>query len=109
MRALLALGGNAMTSPDGRARPEDQIAAAETPSTERRPNLSASNPELTIAINPTVAPTISTIRNFGAVSVVNNTTHDSGNTVTMWNNPAGTCSDTVTPLRPPNSRSISWK
>ena len=30
MRALLALGGNAMTSPDGRARPEDQIAAAET-------------------------------------------------------------------------------
>lgn len=30
MRALLALGGNAMTGPDGRARPEDQIAAAET-------------------------------------------------------------------------------
>jgi carbamate kinase len=30
VRALLALGGNAMTSPDGRARPEDQIAAAET-------------------------------------------------------------------------------
>ena len=29
MRVLLALGGNAMTSPDGRARPEDQIAAAE--------------------------------------------------------------------------------
>ena len=28
MRALLALGGNAMTNPDGRARPEDQIAAA---------------------------------------------------------------------------------
>ncbi len=28
MRVLLALGGNAMTSPDGRARPEDQIAAA---------------------------------------------------------------------------------
>jgi carbamate kinase len=28
MRALLALGGNAMTAPDGRARPEDQIAAA---------------------------------------------------------------------------------
>lgn len=28
-RVLLALGGNAMTSPDGRARPEDQIAAAE--------------------------------------------------------------------------------
>jgi carbamate kinase len=26
---MLALGGNAMTSPDGRARPEDQIAAAE--------------------------------------------------------------------------------
>ncbi|HLN76823.1 MAG TPA: carbamate kinase, partial [Nocardioidaceae bacterium] len=29
MKILLALGGNAMTSPDGRARPEDQIAAAE--------------------------------------------------------------------------------
>ena len=28
MRVLLALGGNAMTGPDGRARPEDQIAAA---------------------------------------------------------------------------------
>ncbi len=28
MRILLALGGNAMTSPDGKARPEDQIAAA---------------------------------------------------------------------------------
>src|SRR5687768_853375 len=28
MRVLLALGGNAMTSPDGRARVEDQIAAA---------------------------------------------------------------------------------
>lgn len=28
MRILLALGGNAMTSPDGTARPEDQIAAA---------------------------------------------------------------------------------
>ncbi len=27
MRVLLALGGNAMTSPDGRATPEDQIAA----------------------------------------------------------------------------------
>jgi carbamate kinase len=30
MRVLLALGGNAMTSADGRARPEDQIAAART-------------------------------------------------------------------------------
>ena len=29
MRVLLALGGNAMTNDDGRARPEDQIAAAE--------------------------------------------------------------------------------
>ena len=29
MRVLLALGGNAMTSPDGRARVEDQIAAAQ--------------------------------------------------------------------------------
>jgi carbamate kinase len=29
MKVLLALGGNAMTNPDGRARPEDQIAAAE--------------------------------------------------------------------------------
>ena len=28
VRVLLALGGNAMTAPDGRARPEDQIAAA---------------------------------------------------------------------------------
>lgn len=28
MLVLLALGGNAMTSPDGRARPEDQVAAA---------------------------------------------------------------------------------
>jgi carbamate kinase len=28
MRVLVALGGNAMTSADGRARPEDQIAAA---------------------------------------------------------------------------------
>ncbi|RYU11168.1 carbamate kinase [Nocardioides iriomotensis] len=28
MRVLLALGGNAMTGPDGRARPEDQVAAA---------------------------------------------------------------------------------
>ncbi|RLV50883.1 carbamate kinase [Nocardioides mangrovicus] len=28
MRVLLALGGNAMTGPDGSARPEDQIAAA---------------------------------------------------------------------------------
>ncbi len=27
MRVLVALGGNAMTAPDGRARPEDQIAA----------------------------------------------------------------------------------
>lgn len=27
MRTLIALGGNAMTSPDGEARPEDQIAA----------------------------------------------------------------------------------
>ncbi len=30
MRVLLALGGNAMTAPDGSARPEDQIAAART-------------------------------------------------------------------------------
>ncbi|HEU4812086.1 MAG TPA: carbamate kinase [Nocardioides sp.] len=29
MRVLLALGGNAMTSPDGRARVEDQVAAAQ--------------------------------------------------------------------------------
>ncbi len=29
MRVMLALGGNAMTNVDGRARPEDQIAAAE--------------------------------------------------------------------------------
>jgi carbamate kinase len=29
VRVLLALGGNAMTSADGRARPEDQIAAAQ--------------------------------------------------------------------------------
>ena len=29
MRVLVALGGNAMTGPDGSARPEDQIAAAE--------------------------------------------------------------------------------
>jgi len=29
MRVLVALGGNAMTAADGRARPEDQIAAAE--------------------------------------------------------------------------------
>ncbi|WP_248582773.1 carbamate kinase [Nocardioides sp. InS609-2] len=29
MKVLLALGGNAMTNVDGRARPEDQIAAAE--------------------------------------------------------------------------------
>ena len=29
MRVLLALGGNAMTNADGRARPEDQIEAAE--------------------------------------------------------------------------------
>ncbi len=29
MKVLLALGGNAMTNADGRARPEDQIAAAE--------------------------------------------------------------------------------
>ena len=28
MRVLLALGGNAMTGPDGGARPEQQIAAA---------------------------------------------------------------------------------
>ena len=28
MRVLLALGGNAMTNAEGRARPEDQIAAA---------------------------------------------------------------------------------
>jgi carbamate kinase len=28
MRVLLALGGNAMTGPDGRASPEAQIAAA---------------------------------------------------------------------------------
>jgi carbamate kinase len=27
VRVLVALGGNAMTSPDGLARPEDQIAA----------------------------------------------------------------------------------
>ncbi|WP_194896727.1 carbamate kinase [Catenulispora pinisilvae] len=27
MRTLIALGGNAMTAPDGRARPEDQVAA----------------------------------------------------------------------------------
>jgi carbamate kinase len=30
MRVLVALGGNAMTGPDGSARPEEQIAAAET-------------------------------------------------------------------------------
>jgi carbamate kinase len=30
MRVLLALGGNAMTGPDGGARPEEQIAAAQT-------------------------------------------------------------------------------
>src|ERR1700710_2942780 len=30
MRVLLALGGNAMTNADGRARVEDQIAAAAT-------------------------------------------------------------------------------
>ncbi len=29
MRVLLALGGNAMTNADGRARPDDQIAAAQ--------------------------------------------------------------------------------
>ena len=28
MRVLLALGGNAMTNAEGRARPEDQIEAA---------------------------------------------------------------------------------
>src|SRR5689334_8606313 len=28
-RVLVALGGNAMTAPDGRARPEDQLAAIE--------------------------------------------------------------------------------
>ncbi|WP_121255379.1 carbamate kinase [Nocardioides ferulae] len=33
MRVLLALGGNAMTSADGRARPEDQIAAASVAAT----------------------------------------------------------------------------
>ncbi|MEO8888762.1 MAG: carbamate kinase, partial [Jatrophihabitantaceae bacterium] len=27
MRVLIALGGNAMTAPDGRARPEDQRTA----------------------------------------------------------------------------------
>jgi carbamate kinase len=30
MRVLLALGGNAMAAPDGRVRPDDQIAAART-------------------------------------------------------------------------------
>jgi carbamate kinase len=30
LRALIALGGNAMTAPDGRARPEDQLAAVTT-------------------------------------------------------------------------------
>jgi hypothetical protein len=30
MRVVIALGGNAMTSPDGSARPEDQIAAIHT-------------------------------------------------------------------------------
>ena len=30
MKVLLALGGNAMTNAEGRARPEDQIEAAET-------------------------------------------------------------------------------
>lgn len=30
MRVLIALGGNAMTAPDGRARPEDQTAAVAT-------------------------------------------------------------------------------
>ena len=30
MRVLVALGGNAMTGPEGSARPEDQIAAAQT-------------------------------------------------------------------------------
>src|SRR6476661_6120691 len=29
MRVLLALGGNAMTNADGRARPDDQIASAQ--------------------------------------------------------------------------------
>src|ERR687897_1987682 len=29
MKVLLALGGNAMTNAEGRARPDDQIAAAE--------------------------------------------------------------------------------
>ena len=30
MRLIVALGGNAMTNAQGRARPEDQIAAART-------------------------------------------------------------------------------
>src|SRR4051812_23635710 len=29
MRVLVALGGNALSSPDGRARPEDQLGAAD--------------------------------------------------------------------------------
>jgi carbamate kinase len=33
MRVLVALGGNALSSPDGRARPEDQLAAADRAAT----------------------------------------------------------------------------
>ena len=36
MRVLLALGGNAMTGPDGGARPEEQIAAAQVAMAQRR-------------------------------------------------------------------------
>ena len=47
MRALVALGGNAMTAPDGRARPIDQIAAVERAAT-RLADVVAAGHELVI-------------------------------------------------------------
>ncbi len=47
MRVLVALGGNAMTAPDGRARPTDQIAAVER-AAERLADVVAAGHELVI-------------------------------------------------------------
>jgi carbamate kinase len=47
MKVLVALGGNAMTSPDGRARPTDQIAAVER-AAKRLADVVAAGHELSI-------------------------------------------------------------
>ena len=74
------------------------MAAAVVASNVLRPNRSASQPEAMLAATPNAEPTAWITRNRVAPSGVNRNTHDSGNTVTMWNR-AKLASGTNAPIR----------